>query len=134
MGNIRAIGLIKLAAAVLVLVAMGAGVVWVSRSLNDSPEEEAYGYFLRDSATAQAQGVPVYWLGREFTIDGLVFRGPYGAEFGAEGQGGGIGVSYLLEGGNSALDLATYSRDAWARVEDRMMNPRKPGTSRRHDS
>jgi hypothetical protein len=125
-------GLIKLAAAILALVAVVAGVVWVSRSLNDSPEEEAYGYFLRDSATAQAQGVPVYWLGQEFTAGDLVFRGPYGAEFGAEVEEG-ISVDYLapVDGGNVAFGLTIYSRDAWERVKENIRNPKIPGVTRR---
>ncbi|MDQ1285343.1 MAG: hypothetical protein QG663_751, partial [Thermodesulfobacteriota bacterium] len=28
------------------------------------------------------QSMPVYWLGTEFSAGDLVFRGPYGAEFG----------------------------------------------------
>ena len=88
-GNIRALDLLKLAAAVAALIVVVAGFVWISRSPNDSPEEQAYGYFLRDVATVEAMGLPVYWLGREFTVDGSVFRGPYVSEFGAEVEGGG---------------------------------------------
>ena len=39
-------------------------------------------------------------------------------------------MSYLLEGGNSSLDLTVYGRDAWEPVEDRVMNPRLPGVTR----
>jgi len=131
MGNIRVLPWVKLVASVAALAAIVAGVIWVNRSLNDDPEEEFYGYFLRDVATAQAQGVPVYWLGREFTVDGLVFRGPHVAGFGAEVEGGGVDMSYLLEGGNSRLELTIYGRDAWARVEDRMMNPSLRGVTRK---
>jgi len=129
-GNIRALDLLKLAAAVAALIVVVAGFVWISRSPNDSPEEQAYGYFLRDVATVEAMGLPVYWLGREFTVDGSVFRGPYVSEFGAEVEGGGVHMSYLLEGGNSSLDLTVYGRDAWEPVEDRVMNPRLPGVTR----
>jgi len=131
MGNIRALDLLKLAAAVAASIVVVAGFACISRSLNDSPEEQAYGYFLRDVATVEAMGLPVYWLGREFTVDGLGFRGPYGGGFGGEVEGGGIYMTYLLEGANSSLDLTVYSREAWELVKDRMMNPRLPGIERR---
>jgi len=50
-------------------------------------------------------GLPVYWLGTEFTVEGLVFRGPHGAEFGGEVEQG-MGMSYLANlkgGGGGAL-------------------------------
>ena len=99
--------------AVMALVAVVAGVVWISRALDDGSEEGLDEYFLRDVATVEAMGLPVYWLGTEFTVDGLVFRGPHVAEFGAEVQGGGVRMSYLLEGGNTPVYLTVYSRDAW---------------------
>ena len=125
--------MLKLGASLLALVAVVAGVVWISRSLTDSPEEQAYGYFLRDVATVEAMGLPVYWLGREFTVDGLVFRGPHVAGFGAEVEGGGVAMTYLasVDGGNTRLRLTVYSRDAWELVKDSMMNPRLPGVTRR---
>ena len=131
MGNIRALDLLKLAAAVAALMVVVAGCGWISLSSNDSPEEQAYGYFLRDVATVEAMGLPVYWLGTEFTVDGNVFRGPHVSEFGAEVQGGGVHMTYILEGGNTPADLTVYSRDAWELVEDSMMNPQLPGVERR---
>jgi hypothetical protein len=96
--------------------------------------------FIRAAATVEAMGLPVYWLGREFTAGDMRFGGPYVASFGAEVEGGGVSADYLswaegerepYEGLNVDLQLTTYSRDAWARVEDRMMNPRAPGVTRR---
>jgi hypothetical protein len=88
-------------------------------------------YFLRDVATVEAMGLPVYWLGTEFTVDGNVFRGPHVSQFGAEVQGGGVHMTYIIEGGNTPADLTVYSRDAWELVEDSMMNPQLPGVERR---
>ena len=92
-------------------------------------------YFRRDVATAQAAGLEVYWLGQEFTADGLVFSGSYGAEFGAEVPGG-IQLTYLAPsraGGSShtRLDLIVRTRDAWAQAEARIREPGVPGVSRR---
>jgi len=122
-----------LGASLLALAAVVAAVLWVNRSLNDDPEDEFYGYFLRDVATVEAMGLPVYWLGTEFAVDNLVFRGPYGAEFGAEVEGGGVDMDYLasVDGGNTGLRLTTYSREAWELVADRMMKQGLPGVTRR---
>jgi hypothetical protein len=122
--------MLKLAASVLALIAAVAAVLWISRSLNDSPEEQAYGYFLRDVATVEAMGLQVYWLGQELAVDDVSFRGPYGAKFRGEVSGTRIGMTYVaLERGNAGLHLTVYSADAWELVEDRMMHPRSLGTS-----
>ena len=125
--------MLKLGASLLVL-AVVAGVAWFvvheqQGESSDDPDE----YFLRDVATVEAMGLPVYWLGREFTAGDLVFRGPYGAEFGAEVEGGGVRTTYLapLDGGNVAFRLTTYSRDAWELVKERILNPKLPGVTRR---
>ena len=131
MRRIRALDLLKLAASVCALIVVVAGFVWISRALNNESEGDLDKYFLRDVATVEAIGLPVYWLGTEFTVDGLLFRGPYVAEFGDEVEGGGIRMSYVLEGGNTPAYLTVYSRDAWEMVEDRTMNPRTPGASQR---
>jgi hypothetical protein len=110
------------------LAAIVAAVAWISCGGDDGDLDE---YFLRDVATVEAMGLPVYWLGTEFTVDGVVFRGPYVSEFGAEVEGGGIRMSYVLVGGNTPAYLTIYSRDAWELVKDRMMNPRLPGVTRR---
>jgi hypothetical protein len=125
--------MLKLAASVLALIAAVAAVLWISRSLNDSPEEEAYGYFLRDVATVEAMGLQVYWLGREFAVDSLMFRGPYGFEFSAEVEGVGIEMTYLasLGRGSTGLDLDVYSRDVWELTKDRVLNPGLPGVTHR---
>jgi hypothetical protein len=129
--NIGTFDLLKPAASVCVLIAIVAGVAWISCGGDDDSEGDLDEYFLRDVATVEAMGLPVYWLGREFTVDGLVFRGPHVAEFGAEVEGGGIRMSYVLVGGNTPAYLTIYSRDAWELVKDRMMNPRLPGVTRR---
>ena len=62
MGNIRVRGLLKLAAAVIVLLVVVGAVVWISRALDDGSDEGLDEYFLRDVATVEAMGLPVYWL------------------------------------------------------------------------
>src|SRR3990170_2082855 len=97
------------------------------------PQDDLDKYFRRDVATAEAGGVHVYWLGREFTAGDLVFRGPYGAEFGAEVEGGGVHMTYLapVDGkGNTGLDLILYGRNAWTQAEQRITNPKIPGELR----
>jgi hypothetical protein len=128
MGNIRILPWIKLVASVAVLIAVVAVVFYINRSGDDGELDE---YFLHDAKVMQEAGLPVYWLGTEFTIDNLVFRGPHVAGFGAEVEGLGIHTSYSLKSGNTRLDLVTYSRDAWELVKDRMMNPPLPGVARK---
>ena len=130
-GNTRAFDLPKAVASLCALIAIVAAALWVSCGGDDQSEGDLDEYFLRDVATVEAMGLPVYWLGTEFTVDGLVFRGPYVSEFGAEVEGGGIRMSYVLVGGNTPAYLTIYSRDAWELVKDRMMNPRLPGVTRR---
>jgi hypothetical protein len=134
-GNIRATPMVKLAAVMLALAAVVPIAIWTSRSLNDSPEEQAYGYFLRDVATVEAMGLQVYWLGRGFAVGYLTFYGPYGAEFGGHVQGAAI-ATYLapLNGGNAEFRLTTYSRDAWELAKERTLNPKLPGVTHRQIS
>ena len=124
--NVRASALLKLGASVVALVAVVAVFFLINRGGDDDPEEEFYGYFLRDAKTLQDMGLPVYWLGREFTATpkGIVFRGPYGVGFGAEVEGGGVFMRYLPEGSDPGLELTDYSADAWNLVRDTMLNPR----------
>jgi len=131
--NVRALDLLKLAGSVAALIVVVAAFMWISRSCDGESESDLDKYFLRDAATVEALGLPVYWLGREFTVDGLVFRGPEVAKFGAEVEGGGIHMDYLasVDGGNTGMELTIYSRDAWGLVEDSMMNPGLPGVTRR---
>ena len=114
------------------LIAIVAAVACIGRGGDDQSEGDLDEYFLRDVATVEAMGLPVYWLGTEFTVDGLVFRGPYGAEFGAEVEGGGIRAAYLapLDGGNVAFRVTTYTRDAWELTKERVLNPGLPGVTR----
>jgi len=39
-------------------------------------------------------------------------------------------MSYLLEGGNSSLDLTVYSINAWSLAKERVENPKIPGEPR----
>jgi hypothetical protein len=130
--NIPTFDLTKALVCLCALVASVAGVACIGVSGGNQPEGDLDEYFLRDVATVEAMGLPVYWLGTEFTVDGLVFRGPYVAEFGAEVEGGGVDATYLasLDGGNVDFALTTYSRDAWDLVEDRVTDPRLPGVTR----
>lgn len=113
------------------MVIIVASALWISCDSGSDSEGGLDKYFLRDVAAVQAMGLPVYWPGTEFTVDGHVFRGPYVAEFGDEVEAGGVRMSYVLEGGNTPVYLTTYSRAAWEMVKDRLTNPRTPGTDRR---
>jgi hypothetical protein len=114
-----------------------------SASLYCGGDNEASGdldeNFIRAAATVEAMGLPVYWLGREFTAGDMRFGGPYVASVGAEVSGGGVSARYLswgegeaepYDGLNMDLQLTTYSRGAWAAVEERITNPQTPGTRR----
>ena len=79
-------------------------------------------------------GLPVYWLGREFTAGGLTFQGPYGGEFGGEVEGGGIDMDYVswldgtpFEGTNIGLKITVYGPNAWGLASGRIMTPPPPG-------
>ena len=64
-------------------------------NLGESEDERFYGFFLRDAKTMEDMGLPVYWLGREFTAGGLTFHGPYAPEFGGEVESGELFMGYL---------------------------------------
>jgi hypothetical protein len=128
--NFHAFAWLRSAAPLGALIALVA-VLWIGCDSGDHSEEGLDKYFLRDVEAMEELGLPVYWLGTEFTVDGQVFRGPYVAEFGDEVKGGGIRMSYILEGGNTPAYLTTYSRTAWELVKDRMTNPRTAGTTSR---
>jgi hypothetical protein len=132
-GNVRALDWRNIAAFISAAIFVVAGVSCIVRRGDDQPNGDLDKYFLRDVAKAQAMGVPVYWLGREFTAGGLVFRGPYTAEFGAEVPGG-IQLTYLAPSqgaGQTSVDLSVQGRDAWELAKERITNPRTPGASRR---
>lgn len=131
MGNIRFPPWLKLSASVALLIAVVAVVFYVNRA-GDDGEGDLDEYFLRDVATVEAMGLPVYWLGTEFTVDGLVFRGPYGFEYGPEVEGVGIEMTYQasLDGGNVVFDLNVFSRDVWELTKERVLNPGLPGVTR----
>lgn len=115
------------------VVALAAALFWTSCDLGDESEGGLDKYFLRDVSAMEELGLPVYWLGTGFTVDGLVFRGPHGAEFGGEVEQG-IGMTYLatLEGGGGVpFSLTVQGRDAWEPEKDRVLNPRLPGVTRK---
>jgi hypothetical protein len=97
----------------------------------DCMDQVFFGYFQRDAKKMQEVGLPVYWLGRDFTAANLKFKGPYGVGFGGEVTGGGIEMHYTawlestsFEGPTTSLDITVYSADAWKLAEDRIENPR----------
>jgi len=124
--NVRAFDLLKAAACVCALITLVAAIACVKSGDGDESDQRFYGYFQRDAKKMQQMGLPVYWLGREFTATpgGVTFRGPYGAEFGGEVQGGGIFMDYLHGGLDPELEITVYSPNAWELVKDRILNPR----------
>jgi len=128
--KIRAFDWPKLAASVCALIAIVAAVACVGLGDNDDVDERFYGYFLRDEKAMQDMGLPVYWLGREFSAGALTFQGPYAPEFGGEVEGGGIFMHYISwldgtpgVGRNIGLDITVYSPSAWELAKGRMLNP-----------
>lgn len=124
----------KLSISVLALAALLLTQSCVGLGGGDASEEEFYGYFLRDAKAMESMGLPVYWLGREFKVEGLMFRGPHGAEFGADvEEAGGLQLTYVaeLDGGNVPFQLIVRSRAAWAQAEQRVRDPGVPGVTRR---
>jgi hypothetical protein len=69
------------------------------------------------TAVASPVDYDVYWLGREFTVGGLIYRGPDVPDFGREIEGGGLTMDYVAD--VSSLSLKLYSREAWERAEAR---------------
>jgi hypothetical protein len=130
--HISAPALPKAIASLCALIAIVAGVACIGLSGDGQSEGDLDEYFLRDVATVEAMGLPVYWLGTEFTVDGLVFRGPYGFEYGPEVEGVGIEMTYQasLDGGNVVFDLNVFSRDVWELTKERVLNPGLPGVTR----
>jgi len=128
---------LKLSTSVALLIAVVAVVFYISRRAGDG-EGDMDEYFLRDAKAMQEMGLPVYWLGTEFSVGDLVFRGPSGVEFGGEVEGGGIYMEYgaSLEGNDELLgsvtmmDVTIYGRDAWDRAENDIRNPKIPGEPR----
>ncbi len=87
--------------------------------------------FQRNVATAEAKGLPAYWLGRGFTAGDLTFDGPYGSGTGSDVESGEIDVDYVAwlegtphQGATVSLFLTAYGRDAWSRVESQFTKPR----------
>ena len=92
-------------------------------NLGESEDERFYGFFQRDAKVMQDMGLPVYWLGREFTAGGLTYRGPYAPEFGSDVETGDLLMGYKPSGGTS-LEIRVYSPTAWQLVKDWVLNPR----------
>jgi hypothetical protein len=84
--------------------------------------------FLGAVATAQALDYPVYWLGRQFTVDGLAFEGPDVVDFATERDEGKVAMTYVAP--SASLRLSAYSPNAWALVKDRVTDPEIPGERR----
>jgi hypothetical protein len=129
--NLHAFAWLKAAAPLFALTVLAGAAL----STSCDPDEQSDGldkYFLRDVAAVQAMGLNVYWLGTEFTVDGVVFRGPYGFEFGPEVEGAGIEMTYVasLDGGNIDFDLDVLSRDVWDLTKEDVLNPGLPGVTR----
>ena len=129
-GNVRAVDRRDIAAFISGVIVVVAGVSCIVRGGDDQPNGDLDKYFLRDVAKVEAMGLPVYWLGREFTAGGLTFQGPYGGEFGGEVEGGGIDMDYVswldgtpFEGTNIGLKIIVYGPNAWELASGRIMTP-----------
>jgi hypothetical protein len=121
---------------VFAAVVVATAALWTSCDLDDDPEGELDESFLEAVAAAQAEGLPVYWLGRGFTVQNLTFYGPYGGD---TGEGGEMGTNYIAQLGedpdiaespNAGLVLTTYSRAAWEPVASWLMTPTSIGVKR----
>ena len=91
-------------------------------NLGESDDERFFGFFQRDAKIMQEMGLPVYWLGREFTAGGLAYRGPYALEFGGDAEDGYLWTGYEPTSGTT-LEIAVYSPTAWQLARDRILNP-----------
>jgi len=130
--SLRRFAWLKAAAPLCGLIAVAPVALSISCDPNDDSEPGLDKYFLRDVTAMQELGLPVYWLGTEFTVDDHVFRGPYVSEFGAEVEGGGIQMDYVtaIDGANIGPVLTVYSRGAWDLVKDGV-NAEVPGVTHR---
>jgi hypothetical protein len=91
-------------------------------NLGESDDERFFGFFQRDAKVMQDMGLPVYWLGREFTAGGLTYRGPYAPEFGGDVEGGWLWMGYEPSSGTT-FEITVYSPAAWQLARDRILNP-----------
>ena len=85
-------------------------------------DERFYGFFQRDAKIMEGMGLPVYWLGREFTAGGLTYRGPYAPEFGGDVEDGYLWMGYEPSSGTT-FEITVYSPAAWQSAKDRILNP-----------
>jgi hypothetical protein len=129
--NLGGLSVVKLVVPIAALAAMLAVISCADLDGNDDVDERFYGFFQRDAKVMQDMGLPVYWLGREFTAGGLTLRGPYAPEFGGEVEGGGIFFHYKSsleraqrEGTDADVEITVYSPAAWQLAMDRILNPR----------
>jgi hypothetical protein len=108
----------------VLLMALAAAITTIScLNLGESDDERFYGFFQRDAKIMEGMGLPVYWLGREFTAGGVTYRGPYAPEFGGEVERGGLFMGYKPSGGTT-FEITVYSPAAWESAKDRILNPR----------
>jgi hypothetical protein len=127
----RRLSPLKLLVSIAALAAVVTAISCISLGESDeSADKRFYGYFVRDQKAMEDMGLPVYWLGREFTAGGLTFRGPHAPEFGGEVEDGRLFMGYSasldapFEGTNIGLEITVYSPDAWQLAKDRILNPR----------
>jgi hypothetical protein len=78
-------------------------------------EEDDYQNFVRAIETADEVGYKPYWLGRNFTHEGITFFGPSMPDFGGEIVGG-VGFTYdaPLDRGGGDIEIILISDSAWA--------------------
>jgi hypothetical protein len=87
--------------------------------------------FTTPVAAAQQAGLPVYWLGPQFDVEGLTSR-VIGAESKVADQGPSMRVEYEANSqdrGALDLTLTTYGVDAWQQAKTRV-TPRTEGVIR----
>jgi hypothetical protein len=77
-------------------------------------EQDDYENFVEAVANAEEVGYTPYWLGRDFSYNGVTFFGPSMPDFGAEIQGG-VDYSYYaeLDNGGGRLQVVVLSESGW---------------------
>jgi hypothetical protein len=120
--NLGGLSVVKLVVPIAALAAMLAVISCADLDGNDDVDERFYGFFQRDAKVMQDMGLPVYWLGREFTAGGLTYRGPYAPEFGGDVEDGRLWMGYEPTSGTT-FEITVYSPAAWQSAKDWVLNP-----------